>query len=240
MAYQFTCPYCFREMRDDEVLFRSERVTSGRGAPAVADSAQRIVDVALPADTPAHSDEERDALAHVRRTLVELLKSGAEITREDLYPEEDYDSWRDFENRFPDCELKARLGRLEGRLKDLRNAQEKARDAASASSDAFFNLTDDPVYQRFWEKFAGGRTTETDTEHDREPWRTARRRLFHPRRGRNGSESAVEGGRAGVRQARMPALPQPPPAQLRQEPRAAACHYRHYGLRQDGLPLPPL
>lgn len=178
MAYQFTCPYCFREMRDDEVLFRSEKVTSGRpAASAASDGARRIVDAALPPDTPVNSDEERDVLAHVRRTLTELLSSGAEVTREDLYPEEDYDSWRDFENRFPDCPLKTRLGGLEGRLKDLRNAQEAARNTASTSADAFFDLSDDPVYQRFWEKFAGGRTTETDTEHDREPWR---RRVLDP------------------------------------------------------------
>ena len=27
MSYQITCPYCFETMMDDEVLFRSERVS---------------------------------------------------------------------------------------------------------------------------------------------------------------------------------------------------------------------
>ena len=29
MSCEITCPYCFRKMRDDEVLFRSEKVNYG-------------------------------------------------------------------------------------------------------------------------------------------------------------------------------------------------------------------
>lgn len=176
MAYQFTCPYCFRPMRDDEVLFRSEKVTSARAAAPAVSGAQTIVDTLLPANTPAEPGDERELLSYVRGRLLELLESGAEITREDLYPEEEYDNWRDFENRFPDCALKTRIAKLSERLRDIRSVQEAARTAAPAA-DTFFDLSDDPVYERFWAKFAGGRTTETDTEHDREPWR---RRILDP------------------------------------------------------------
>ena len=180
MAYQFTCPYCFREMRDDEVLFRSEKVTSGRrAAPPAPDDAGKMVDAVLPANTPADTDEERELLTYVRSTLKGLLESGAEVTREELYPVEEYDSWRDFENRFPDCALKAKIGQLESRLKEIRHAPaSRSTGADLGKADTFFDMTDDPVYTRFWEKFAGGRTTETDTEHDREPWR---RRVLDPK-----------------------------------------------------------
>ena len=192
MAYQFTCPYCFRTMRDDEVLFRSEKVTSGRPAPSATSSdAAKMVEKLLPGATPVNTDEERELLTYVRAALRDLLERGDDVTKEDLYPEDEYDSWRDFQNRFPDCALKTRIGQLDKQVRELRDAARKpfssAADDLSAFADTrngvpvddgFFDLSADPVYERFWRKFAGGRTTESDTEHDREPWR---RRILDPR-----------------------------------------------------------
>ena len=36
MSYEIICPYCFQEMRDDEVLFRSEKVSQEEDYPLPA------------------------------------------------------------------------------------------------------------------------------------------------------------------------------------------------------------
>lgn len=177
MPYQFACPYCFRRIRDDEVLFRSEKVTSPRPTPksAVSD-AQKLADELLPATLPVKTDEERDALPELRRTLAEMLESDEEIAGESLFPEE-FADWQEFNNLFPDGALKTALSELPERLQAIRN-DPKRNPQPSADSDSFFDRSDDPVYQRFWEKYADGKTTETDTEYDREPWR---RRILDPK-----------------------------------------------------------
>lgn len=159
--YRFLCPYCFKEMQDDEVMFRSAKANDAKPVEksVVVSNAQELVDEALPEDLPVEEDDERELLSYLRTHILEQLKKGKPVTPDDLYPNYDsdydgdpYDDWTDFIHNFPDGALKTHLRKLRNDMSVFGDAADTVGNAPDGE-DSFFDLADDPEYLAFWRKY---------------------------------------------------------------------------------------